>query len=415
MFSREDNERLTRVGPGSPMGELMRRYWIPAAFSRQLAQPDGPPLRVRLMGENLVAFRTTDGRVGLVDERCPHRLASLFFGRNEQNGLRCVYHGLKFDVDGRCVDAPCVPNVSDEQLSNIKRALTVKSYPCVERGDIIWAYMGPPELKPEFPELEWTAVPSSHRFATRHLQECNWLQGVEGGFDPTHLDFLHRGDGVREQRIVPSFYEVIPTDFGFAFGAGRDLGNGDIRWSINVMLMPFHKLIAMKLNAAHVWVPIDDKNTMVYSVHFNRERPLTEEEIARQTSWTDIHPENIPGTDRGVQNKSNDYLIDRARQSSGSNFTGMKGVGTQDCAIQESMGPIVDRAHEHLLTIDSHVVKVRRLLLQALNDYAAGKTPPGLDPASYRVKTMNYEAPKGVPFTETAYKHYRPKEMATSA
>jgi phthalate 4,5-dioxygenase len=414
MLSLKDNEALTHVGPGTQMGVLMRRYWIPAAFSHQIAKPDSPPIRVRLLCENLLLFRDSNGRLGLIDEKCPHRTASLFFGRNEEAGLRCVYHGIKFDVDGNCTDIPCVPQGTPEQMASMKKALRINSYPCIERGDLIWAYMGPPELKPEFPDLEWTQVPANHRFATRHIQECNWLQGVEGGFDPTHLDFLHRGDGVRTQRIVPSFYEVIPTDFGFAFGVGRELGNGDIRWSINVMLMPFHKLIAMKLNAAHVWVPIDDGRTMLYSVHFNLQRPLMEEEIARATSWEDIHPENILGSDYGVLNKANDYRIDRERQKSGNNFTGIKGVGAQDCAIQESMGPIADRIREHLLPSDMHVVKVRRLLLQALKEHTEGKTPPGLDPASYRVRTVNYEAPRDVPFAETAYKHYRIKEMATS-
>jgi len=135
MLSQQDNQLLTRVGPGTPMGELMRRYWIPAAFSQHIAQPDSPPVRVRLLGENLVLFRDTQGRIGLLDERCPHRTASLFYGRNEENGLRCVYHGLKFDVDGKCVDLPCVPQGSDAQKANIAAQLKAKSYPCLERGD----------------------------------------------------------------------------------------------------------------------------------------------------------------------------------------------------------------------------------------------------------------------------------------
>ena len=140
MLSREDNERLTCIGPGTPMGELMRRYWIPAAFSHQTAERDGPPQRVRLLGENLVLFRDSQGRLGLLDERCPHRTASLFFGRNEASGLRCVYHGIKFDVDGNCVDVPCVPATRDEQMSRIKSALKARSYPCIERGGAVWTY-----------------------------------------------------------------------------------------------------------------------------------------------------------------------------------------------------------------------------------------------------------------------------------
>ena len=312
MTTREENEMLTRVGAGTPMGELIRRYWIPAAFTHQLAERDGPPLRVRLMGEDLVLFRDTDGRIGLLDEKCPHRTASLFYGRNEECGLRCVYHGLKFDVEGHCVDVPCIPQASDEERARAARELQVKAYPCLERGDVIWTYMGPPELKPEFPDLEWTQLPASHRFATRHIQECNWLQGLEGGFDATHLTFLHSSVVAEKTRkIVATLYEVMPTDFGFVVGTGRDPGDGDIMWNMNVMLMPFHKIISSIPHAAHVWVPIDDENTMLYSINFHPYRPLTDEDLKRETSWRGIHTENEPGTDHAIRNRANDYLIDR--------------------------------------------------------------------------------------------------------
>lgn len=412
MLSREDNELLTRVGPGTPMGELMRRYWIPAAFTHQVPERDGPPVRVRLMCEDLVLFRDTDGHYGLLDERCPHRLASLFFGRNEQNGLRCVYHGLKFDVAGRCVDAPCVPNVSGEQMNNIKRALTVKSYPCVERGGVVWTYMGPPELKPEFPDLEWTLLPDNQRYATRHIQECNWLQGLEGGFDAPHLTFLHGGDVESTRKIVPSYYEVMPTDFGFVVGTGRDLGTGTVAWNINVMLMPFHKIISSVPHAAHVWAPIDDENTMLYSIDFQPNHAFTAEELKRSKDGFGIHTENHPGSDHALRTKANDYLIDRALQESGENYSGMKGLGTQDCAIQESMGPIVDRSLEHLLMGDAAIVKIRRLLLQTLKDHAAGKPLPGMDPKSYRVRSTRCELPKGAPFADSMGERVRTTKVA---
>ena len=396
MLSQRENDLLTRVGPGTPMGDLMRRYWIPAAFSSQIEKPDGPPVRVRLMGENLVLFRDSQGRIGLLDELCPHRTASLFYGRNEQNGLRCVYHGIKFDVDGQCVDIPCVPQQTGAQLANIRNQMRTKSYPCVERGDLVWTYMGPPDLQPDFPDLEWTMTPSSHRYVSRHIQECNWLQGLEGGFDPTHLTFLHGGDAEKSRKIVATLYEVMPTDFGFAVGTGRDAGDGTVMWNVNVMLMPFHKVISSIPMAAHVWAPIDDENTMLYSVDFNGDRPLTEQDLERTKAWRGIHTENIPGTDHAIRNKANDYLIDRALQSSGQSYTGMKGLGTQDCAVQESMGPIADRTKEHLLLSDMIIVRIRRLLLQALEDHAAGKTPTGLDASSYRVRSTRYEAPVGV-------------------
>jgi nitrite reductase/ring-hydroxylating ferredoxin subunit len=399
MLSREENEKLTRVGPGTPMGELMRRYWIPAGFSSQIAKPDSPPVRVRLLGENLVMFRDSKGRVGLLDERCPHRTASLFYGRNEESGLRCVYHGLKFDVEGQCVDVPCIPPSGD--MERIKSKLDMTAYPCVERGEIVWAYMGPRELQPEFPALEWTEIPSSHRFTTRHIQECNWLQGLEGGFDATHLTFLHGGDAEKSRRIMATLYEVFPTDFGFVVATGRDPGTGDIMWNGNVMLMPFHKIISSIPMAAHVWAPIDDENTMLYSVDFNPTRPLTEEDLKRSTEGRGIHTENIPGTDRAVCNRANDYLIDRALQASGQSYSGMKGLGIQDCAIQESMGPVADRSLEHLLFCDTAIVKIRRLLLQTLRDHADGKPLPGMRPDSFRVRSARCELKKGEPVAET--------------
>lgn len=396
MLSRENNELLTRVGPGTPMGALMRAYWAPVTFSDQAAEPDGPPVRVRLFGENLVLFRDSAGRLGLIDERCPHRLASMFFGRNEQGGLRCVYHGVKFDVNGDCLDAPCLPpSVSADQIAATKRSLKTKSYPCIERAGLIWTYMGDADSPPGFPELEWTLVPASHRYATRHVQECNWLQALEGGFDAPHLTFLHGGDHKdRTRDVVPSFYEVAPTDFGFIVATGRELEADVVHWNLNVMLLPFHKIISTSPAAAHMWVPIDDENTMLYSIDFRTDRPLNEQEIARARSGQWIHTENVDGSDAAVRNKTNDYLIDRRLQASGASFTGIKGFGTQDCAIQESMGPIVDRTRERLLIGDAAIAKLRRLLLQALHDREQGRALMGMDPASYRVRSLRCELPR---------------------
>jgi nitrite reductase/ring-hydroxylating ferredoxin subunit len=407
MLSQEENDLLTRVGPQTPMGELMRRYWIPAAFTHQVAQPDCPPVRVRLLGEDLVLFRDSQGRLGLLAERCPHRTASLFFGRNEQGGLRCVYHGLKFDVGGNCIDLPCVPQLAASQKANVAAQLKAKAYPCLERGEVVWTYMGPAQSRPPFPELEWTLVAPSQRYATRHIQECNWLQALEGGFDATHLTFLHGGESDASRRIVATLYEVIPTDFGYVVGTGRDPGNGRIMWNMNVMLMPFHKIISSIPHAAHVWAPIDDENTMLYSIDFHPARPFTEEELARSKSGLGIHTENLPGSDHAVRNRANDYLIDRALQASGQSYTGMTGFGTQDCAIQESMGAIAERAAEHLLACDAAIVKIRRLLLQALKDRAAGKPLPGMRPESYRVRSGRFEAPKEVPFAQAMEQHVR--------
>src|SRR5262245_8863544 len=189
MLTAEENRTLTLTGPGTPMGDLMRCYWLPALLSRELPSPDCPPVRVRLLGEDFIAFRDTEGTVGLVEPRCSHRGANLFFGRNEACGLRCVYHGWKFDVNGRCVDMPTLPpDVADRVRSKAHiRALTV-----AEWGDVVWAYMGDGEA-PELPQFEFAMVPESHRYVSKKFQQCNWAQAVEGGIDTAHFSYLHAG------------------------------------------------------------------------------------------------------------------------------------------------------------------------------------------------------------------------------
>src|SRR4051812_3383574 len=186
MLSREDNELLTRIGPGTPMGEVMRRYWQPAVISFEIAERDGSPVRVRLLGEDLIAFRDTQGRVGVLGANCPHRGAPLYFGRNEDAGLRCIYHGWKFDVEGRCVEMPNAP--ADRDTRDNVRA---KSYPCHEGNGIIWIYMGPQAKPPAPPDLGWTEVPASHKLVTKQMLECNYAQALEGDLDPSHVSFLH--------------------------------------------------------------------------------------------------------------------------------------------------------------------------------------------------------------------------------
>ena len=306
------------------------------------------------------------------------------------------YPAAQFDVDGKCVDLP-----SEPPGSTLQRKVRVKAYPCVERGGIVWTYMGQPALKPAIPDLEWARLPDSHRLASRQILQCNWLQGLEGGFDSSHLAYLHTGVVEGGVTIRPSYYEVLPTDYGFVVGTGRELEGDRNFWSANVMIMPFHKIIASVPVASHMWVPMDDENTMLYCVDFHPHRPFTDEDVARETSWNGIHSENIPNTDLAIRNKDNDYLIDRALQASGKSYTGIKGLGTQDNGIQESMGPIADRTKEHLGAGDTAVIAIRRFLLQTLKDHTAGATPPGLDPASYQLRSSRYTAPKSVPFAES--------------
>jgi phenylpropionate dioxygenase-like ring-hydroxylating dioxygenase large terminal subunit len=398
MLSDEKNKLLTRIGPGAPMGGLIRRYWIPALFSRQLPEADGAPVRVRLMGEDLVAFRDSRGRVGLLGEYCPHRTVSLFFSRNEECGLRCVYHGWKFDVDGRCVDMP-----SEPANSPLKANVKATAYPCLERGGVVWTYMGPPELKPDFPEIEWALLPDNHRHLSRRIIDCNWLQSFEGGFDSSHLSFLHKGN-LSLDYPLPAWSEFVPTDSGFIYAYAREV-NGKILWSADTMLMPFHKLISMTLPGAHVWVPIDDEHTMLYTIDYDPVAPLTPEQIAIYESGVLNHAGNAPGSDRSALNLANDYGIDRALQRSGKSYTGMKGVSVQDSAMQESMGPIADRTQEHLGASDMSVIKLRQYLLGALEDYQAGRDLPSLKPEPYRVRPLFTTTAPGAAFAAVMAAH----------
>src|SRR5215204_3073496 len=196
MLSQAENELLCRTGPGTPMGELFRRFWLPALLPSELPAPDSEPIRFRILSEDLIAFRDTNGKVGFLDQHCPHRGASLFFGRNEECGLRCVYHGWKFDAAGNCVDMP-----SEPAESTFKERIRQTAYPCAERGGVIWAYLGPAERQPALPELEWALLPEDQRFASKRLQECNWLQAMEGGIDSSHISFLHQNFDPEERRL----------------------------------------------------------------------------------------------------------------------------------------------------------------------------------------------------------------------
>ena len=250
MISQAENMTLTQVGPGTPMGELMRRYWMPALLSWELAEPDGEPVRVKLLGEDLVAFRDTDGRIGLLDEFCPHRLVSLWLGRNEECGLRCVYHGWKFDVNGQCVDMMNEPADSD-----FPSKMTTTAYPTVELGGVIWAYMGPKEHTPPPPKFEWAAVPETHRHVTKNIQECNWLQALEGGIDSAHATILHRTlrtdtkhaglriDSAHVQGKPPEL-EVDITDYGYRYAGIRSLGDEGNHVRAYHFIMPFHQIRA---------------------------------------------------------------------------------------------------------------------------------------------------------------------------
>jgi nitrite reductase/ring-hydroxylating ferredoxin subunit len=412
MFTREQNEQLTRTGPGTLMGDLLRRYWIPALLAGELAERDGPPVRVRLLGEALIAFRDSDGRIGLLDEFCAHRRVSLWFGRNEECGLRCAYHGWKYDVSGQCVDLP-----SEQERGSVRERIRLKSYPCLERGGVIWAYLGPPELKPAPPEHEWALVPAPQRFVSKRLQECNYLQAMEGGIDSSHVSFLHGGALQRDPlfagakgnqynlRDTAPAFEVEPFDGGLLIGARRNADHGRFYWRITPWVMPFFTLVPPRgghpLNG-HGWVPVDDEHCWTWSISYHPRRALTEAEVAAMQAGSGIHVRYVPGSYVPLQNKSNDYLMDRASQKAGRSYSGVEGIAMQDASLQESMGPVIDRTLENLVATDKGIVMARRALLEAAAANRAGKPVPGLTPESQRVRSCAIELEKDVRFIEGA-------------
>ena len=396
MLSPEDNERLVRVGRGRPAGELLRRYWLPALLASELPEPDGAPVRVRLLGEDLIAFRDTQGRVGLVEAFCPHRRAPLFFGRNEECGLRCVYHGWKFDVDGNCVDMPSEPAGSPMQAE-----VKLPHYPTVELGGVVWAYLGPPALQPPAPDYEWLRVPATHRHLNKTFEDCSFLQALEGGLDTAHSSFLHNnrlGDNrlLRNRDGAPRI-DVERTDYGYCYVSNRNAGADEHYIRVYHFVMPTQQMrgavTAMDGHRAevptldgHVWVPVDDEHCCVYNwcVSYDRAVPLTQEfRDAHDVRFGRAKSDLVPGTFHLKRNRENDFLIDRAAQKTRT-FTGIEGINTQDFALQTGMGPIVDRSKENLGTSDRAIVTMRRLLLEGTHAVERGEAPLAIDPATYR-------------------------------
>ena len=397
MLRPDENERLVRVGPGTPAGELFRRYWPPACLSSELPEADGAPVRVRLLGEDLVAFRDSGARVGLLDAYCRHRRAPLFFGRNEECGLRCVYHGWKFDVDGRCVDMP-----SEPADSPLKEGAAIKAYPTVERGGLVWAYLGPPASRPGAPDFEWTRAPATHRTISKSLQVSNYLQSLEGGLDTAHVSFLHNNRlGDRSNYFVrdgaPKI-EVFETDYGYCYVSHRKFDGEKNFVRLYQYVMPFQQMrpnivfsnVANNSRVprydGHIWVPVDDEHTHVYNFMCG-----ADEDCALDPDYVETieagygrgRDDYIPGTFSLKANLANDYFIDRAAQKTKS-FTGISGINTQDIALQEGMGAIVDRSKEYLGTSDRAIVVMRKLLLDATHAVARGEAPRGSDTATFR-------------------------------
>jgi phthalate 4,5-dioxygenase oxygenase subunit len=402
MLSQADNELLVRTGPGTAMGEYFRRYWLPVALSRELPEPDGAPIRVQMLGECLVAFRDTQGRVGLIEPTCAHRGADLFFGRNEEGGIRCIYHGWKYDVTGKCLELPNIP-----KGSAYHGKISIKAYPTQERGELVWAYFGPPALQPEIPDLEFSVLPASHRFVSKRLQQCNWAHSMEGALDTAHFSFLHMpapsvgkysnpDTAADERRLrwlrddpMPQFV-VRDHDVGFVVGGSRRADNDELYWRLTQFMLPSHAIAPSAMPGefyqGYTWVPINDESCWIYTYAWHPDRPFTAEERAKFEKggfgqFAELGPGYVP-----LRNRSNDYLIDREEQKHRS-FTGVKGIAEQDALAQDSQGLIADRTREHLAPTDVAVVHFRRLMLEHAKGVAAGREPqaPRM-PERYRLR-----------------------------
>jgi nitrite reductase/ring-hydroxylating ferredoxin subunit len=396
------------------MGELFRRFWLPVLLSEELPEPDCPPVQVKLLGERLVAFRDTDGRIAFLDEWCPHRRASLFYGRNEESGLRCVYHGWKFDVAGTCLDMPNEPPQYE-----FKNKVSTVAYPGEDRGGAIWVYMGPPDKRPALPNFEWAQVPAGRRYVRKWHHESNYLQAMEGDIDSSHVNFLHAnieapgsaGDAAVNRRLggpvldkAPRF-SVAEADYGVLIGAQRTADNAHYYWRITSWVMPSFALIPSPVGAylgCNWRIPIDDQHCWSFSMRYSPERAFTEDEL------TDLRaglggPPLVAGTFRPERNKDNGYLLDRGLQktTSYSGITG--GAHQQDLTITETMEPVVDRTLERLGTSDTAIIAVRRRLMKAAQDLQSGLEPyPATHPDVYRVRAVALNLARDVDFAEGA-------------
>jgi phenylpropionate dioxygenase-like ring-hydroxylating dioxygenase large terminal subunit len=424
MLTAEENAQLTRVGPGTLMGDLMRQYWIPVVQSSEIAA-GGRPKRVKILGEALVVYRSPAGQPGLLGELCAHRRASLYFARNEGSGLRCVYHGWQYDCAGACVDQP-----NERPESDFHDKVRVPAYPCAERGGVVWTYMGPASAPPAFPDLEWTRVPDTQRFVSKFWQDCSYLQALEGGVDPAHISFLHGILDTRDEAARRALdgaaagfgfaagleraphIEVAETPMGLLLGARREAPAGQYYWRITQYLLPFHTMPPAEVATdpvlhTHVWIPMDDAQMVNWCVSWHPTRAITPEEIAEFHAGASIHVmDYAPATSdaygdiRPRANPANDYLADWEAQRT-RKFFGVPGVGAQDKAITESQGAY-DRSLERLGRADIGIIRVRKRLLDAALALRAGVAPPGLDAASYRVRPASVLLPKDVPWTEGA-------------
>jgi phthalate 4,5-dioxygenase len=427
MLRKEQNDLLTQTGPETAMGKLFRSYWMPALLAEELPSNDCPPVRVKLLSERLLAVRDSDGRYGLIDEFCAHRGVSLWFGRNEQCGIRCPYHGWKYDVTGQCVDVP-----SEPEESGYAKKIKLKSYPLIKIGDVLWTYMGPADKEPPHPEWEFALVPPEQTFTSKRLQESNWLQAMEGGIDSSHVSFLHSGSlnsdplfkgskgnqyNLNDKKPV---FEVVEQPGGLYIGARRNAEEGKYYWRITPWVMPSFTLVPPRGDHpihGHFWIPIDDENCWAWSFDYHPVRALTRDERQAMIDGKGIHVRYVPGTYRPLANKDNDYLMDRDAQRAGTTYSGVEGIAMQDASLQESMGPICDRTKENLVSTDNGIIMARHRLMKAARALVdKGITPPGVTPEHHHVRSAALVLPPDQPYKDAAKEalRVRPGEAQVS-
>jgi phthalate 4,5-dioxygenase oxygenase subunit len=413
MLTREQNELLCRVEGDAAMGQLMRRHWLPVCMAEEVAGADGAPVRARLLGEDLVVFRDSKGKLGVLGEHCPHRGASLAFGRNEECGLRCLYHGWKFDIEGNVVDMPSEAPGAAERLQKKHKA-----YPAREGGGFIWIWMGPRDAMREFEPPAWAPNPRTRTSIVKMHAACNWAQVLEGSIDSAHSSSLHSTnmpaadvDGAKadeEKWQRPSVdkaprLQFEPTDYGFRYAALRKpIRNPEQNQYVRTTLFiaPFTVLIPPndRYNLAQMLVPLDDVNTMFYWVawHPDPAKGISQEDWRRFCCAT--VGVDLDTSYRKKRNLVNNYLQDREAMARG-DWTGIQGIPTQDMAMWESMGPIVDRSQDHPGSSDLAVVQFRRMMIAAAERFRRGEPAIGTaEPRTPHVQLGSYEGvvPKSV-------------------
>jgi phenylpropionate dioxygenase-like ring-hydroxylating dioxygenase large terminal subunit len=407
-FTREENEALTRVGPATLMGGLFRQYWIPVTPVADVREPGGRPIRVKLLGEDLVLFRTKNGELGLIGSFCPHRFGPLFFGRVEEEGLRCPYHGWKFTAGGKCLEMPNVP--ADLSFTN---EIHHPGYPCVERGGIVWTYMGRNNELPSLPDLEFLRVSDDDRQYRLFFQECNYLQVLEGGIDPTHVMWLHSPYDLADEELsatqqpyqhrvaqrsgarTPLDVAIADTPGGFTYGAKRPAGEGKSLWRINQFIMPFYTMPpGGDQKQARAYIPVDDESCVKWQIKWfpsKRIKELSKETLRSPFAEEAYDPPTnaVPfGHVRAKAKKANDYLINWEIHKT--RRFGIAGVNLQDVCVTENEGPtpILDRTQENLCAGDTTIIKARLMLLEAARALREKNALPAgaRDPSVYRVR-----------------------------